>query len=354
MRAMNTTRVLLALALTVFVGCDVEEPNPAPVGKGSAGPANGGSKGTTGGTEDDGDDDGGTPDDDGGSWAVGRGAEMIRIAADGSSSGYDLRGEYDLLGIACHGDKVAWAVGTGGTILYTNDAGERWRPAATQTDATLRAVAISSTHVIFAVGDDGSVLVSRGAGAPFDDLVAPAIEFTGVASNLDGSLAFATAFDGSIWAYDVDHAGLHKVWQDEAALHSIAMTPDAARVVAVGDDGTWLQSLDEGRSFERVDVETDRDLYAVQLAASDELGLAVGEAGTVVQVDALGPVVQQLLDAETALRAVHLSGTGHGIAVGDAGVAFTTRDAGERWEPTSVATTRDLFGVDEISLHGHL
>lgn len=362
---MNSTRFMVALALAVCGGCDDEQDkSPAPVGNSSGAPSGGnGGKGTTGGTNDgdgDGDDDDGDdgnappPDDDGGAWAVGQGAEMLRIDPDGSgASGYDLQGDQDLLGIACHGDRVAWAVGTAGTLLYTNDAGERWSVAATGLDTALRAVAISSAHTIITVGDEGAVLVSRDAGARFSELVAPAVDFSAVTADAAGLVAFAASDDGSIWRYDAGSPGVSQVWVGNDSLHGIAMTPGGDRIVAVGDDGRWMQSVDRGETFRAQDAATERDLHAVQLAADGRWALAVGEAGTVVVWDELGPVVQELLDDETALHAVHVSGTGHGIAVGDAGVAFTTLDAGLRWEPVGLPTTRDLFGVDEISLHGH-
>lgn len=330
------SRLLWGLFLVFAAGCEDEGKDPDP--------DNGGSK-----TDNDDNEPAPSP-----SWAVGDDSAMLRIEMDGSSSDYDLRGSADLLGIACHGTEVAWAVGSGGTLIYTHDAGRTWAQAPVELDATLRAVAISASHVIIAAGDDGSVIVSRTRGADFTEIVAPPVDFTAVATDADGEVALLTANDGSIWRYEAGAAGLTQVWAADAPLRGIAMTGDGEQVVSVGDDGTWLTSTDGGITFEARDVGTDRDLYAVRLSNAGALALAVGGAGSVVRWDGDRPEVQELLDDETDLRAVHLSGTGHGIAVGESGVAFVSHDAGQSWSPLGLSTTRDLYGVDEIGLHGHL
>lgn len=287
-------------------------------------------------------------------WAVGEQGEMLRIEPDGAAGGYDLDEQADLLAIDCFGRSVAWAVGSSGTLIRTSDGGSSWERVELETGMTLRGVSIVDDANVYVAGDAGGFYVTHDGGGTWEVLAAPAVDFTAVATDEAGSVALLTAMNGTIWRY---HQGdsveaVHEM--PGAVLHAISVTADGQEAVAVGDLGLWLLSIDGGSSWSANDVGTARDLHAVQLAHEGGIAVAVGEAGVVVRSGPMGLDVTETLDPALSLQAVHLSASGHGIAVGDAGVVLLTTDLGDQWMPGDLATSHDLLGVDGLGGHAHL
>jgi photosystem II stability/assembly factor-like uncharacterized protein len=69
-----------------------------------------------------------------------------------------------------------------------------------------------------------------------------------------------------------------------------------------------------------------------------------------VRIGDTGVQISELLAPELALRDLHVSAHHVGHAIGDAGTAFKTRDAGVTWEPMDLETTADFTALDQ--LHG--
>lgn len=75
--------------------------------------------------------------------------------------------------LAVHADRDgrnAWAVGTGGMILHTED-GEHWAPQDSETTVTLRGVAFWDERHGWAVGDEGIALITGNAGRTWKRLL---------------------------------------------------------------------------------------------------------------------------------------------------------------------------------------
>jgi photosystem II stability/assembly factor-like uncharacterized protein len=322
--------------------------------------------------EDDGGDDG--PSDPSGpsdpndpmdpppdSWMVGEEGEMLRVSALGDASTYPLEHAGDFAAITCHGTATAWVVGEAGTVLLSRDAGETWAPVALAVPerSHLRAVAAAEgqregAETLVIAGDDGVVVRSTDGGGSFAPIEGPAVDWTAVATDELGVVAFVTGEDGSLWRSD-GGAPLVRVLAGEGeALHDVAMSHDGAAIVAVGEGGLVLWSHDAGERFETLPSATSLDLHAVHVAADHETIVAVGEAGVVVHIDAEGSRVHETLRPDDALLDLHLRADGVGQAVGTHGTVLFTRDAGRSWEPVDTGRTADLHGVDDFHRAPHL
>lgn len=160
---------------------------------------------------------------------------------------------------------------------------------------------------------------------------------------------------------------------ERSALIDVARAGE--RLVAVGERGHVLLSDDQGRRWRQVEVPTSVTLTALHFADASH-GWAVGHGGVILatrnggeqwvkQLDgrvAVDRLVQALGAAASARQRaegpdkpfldVHFSDRLQGLAVGAYGLAFETRDGGQRWEPALAVTT----GADErhlYALHAH-
>jgi photosystem II stability/assembly factor-like uncharacterized protein len=291
------------------------------------------------------------------SWLVGVTGTMIRLNhKDLKDVGeYELSVQPDLYSIACRGDLEAWVAGSSGTILRTTDGGASWQMVPTGRTVALRSVAVAQAGGVYVAGDDGSILITADAGKRWRALARGTTSFTAVATTAAGDVALLTGADGSLWRYQADGDRLAAVVDGGPALHSVAITPDGQRAVAVGERGLYLVSGDGGRTFRTLPAGTTRSLFGVWLLDSGERAVAVGEAGVIVDITAeAAPRIVELLGDSRALRALHLSADGDGLAVGDRGAAFISRDAGHTWTAVDVETTATLHGVDALHAEPHL
>ncbi len=134
----------------------------------------------------------------------------------------------------------AWISGEGGTVLRSEDAGETWQSATTNTDVTLSAISFAPDGVSgVVVGDAGTVLMSS-----------------------DGGKTWRSVYDGEGALRDVEFAGAATVW-------------------AVGDAGTALHSRDGGANWTSMDVGAPEGTNLLDVAFDDNSGAITGEGGFV-------------------------------------------------------------------------
>jgi photosystem II stability/assembly factor-like uncharacterized protein len=284
---------------------------------------------------------------------------MLAVTAGGEASTYPLERDEDLRAIACLGERTAWVVGSGGAVLRSRDAGQHWdtlNMGMTEVDWTALAVAeasLETLETVWLVGGDGAIAHTPDGGASWTFIAGPTVDFTGVATTLDGSDALAVAADGSIWQLDAPGIAT-AVHHADAPLHAVGLAVHDDLAIAVGADGLMLTSNDGGATWLALELSTTRDLHAVRVGHDGQLSVAVGEAGVVVRIEAGLPEVAEWPDAELGLYGLHLAHDGHGHAVGGNGTLLQTFDAGLTWTSTVLPTTATLRGVDDFDVGGHL
>jgi photosystem II stability/assembly factor-like uncharacterized protein len=298
------------------------------------------------------------PDPNPGAWLVGDAGTMFAITVDGEASTYPLEHDEDLRAIACLGESTAWVVGTSGTVLRSRDAGQHWDAVTiegtTSIDWTALAVAeasIEPLEVLWVVGEGGAIAHTADGGSSWTLVEGAMVDFTGVATTIDGSDAIAVADDGSIW--QIDSSGATAVHHADVPLHSVGLSVHGQIATAVGAEGRMLASDDGGATWLDVSLPTTRDLHAVRVSHDGQLSLAVGEAGVVVRVEPDNVEVSEWTGPEIALYGLHLRHDGLGQAVGDAGTVLSTEDGGRTWTSATLPTMATLRGVDDFHVGGH-
>jgi photosystem II stability/assembly factor-like uncharacterized protein len=283
------------------------------------------------------------------SWLVGTDGLMVNVDTSGNAKGYALNSTETLNRIACRYAGEAWVVGDHGTLLYTEDAGASWRPAAVPTTANLRGIATQDAGPVFVAGD-GVLLTSTDTGAHWTALGDGHTGFVAVAAAQGAETALAVSDTGAV--FSIEHGQLVSRGSFTGA-RAVAISPDGDSAVVVGDH-LIARSSDGGQTWTPLSVTGNVRFDDVRFddVRIDETGeaLAVGSGGTVAHIAPGGAVTLQQIGVAD-LHAVHIADA-DGFAAGDSGRVFLTRDGGATWSP-GPTVNGTVLGLDMIGA-GHL
>lgn len=270
--------------------------------------------------------------------------------AQASGTSRNLNGVYFL------GDgRTGWAVGSGGAIVHTTDAGERWSTQPSGTAYNLNAVWFTTAAEGWAVGHLGTVLHTMNAGGTWRRMNLNAGE------NLM-DVCFANPDTG--WVVGSAGVVLRTVdggatWQKGALTTSVLQSVSFAGTQdgwLVGDGGKIFGTQDAGTTWSQVQPSiTAQSLKAVWRRRA-EAAWAVGDQGvaprTVGTPAAYGWELRNT-GGLNQLDGVHFPDDRIGYAVGysGAGAILRTDDGGETWEAQAARSSRrlnDVFFVDAL------
>ncbi len=259
----------------------------------------------------------------------------------------------DLNGIFCLDSSHCWAVGDAGTMLVSRDGGVTWAP---ETSAFPPAKNV-----------DGIVFADLNCGWAVGDHRWKTMQWTsngGLTWNLADLLAmkpdgmFGVAYDGVANAWGVGTGGT-VARMDCAGTVQNKSVPGGADLFGVDflDPNTgWAVGLG-GAIYRTVNgaagattwikqtVATTADLYSVHFESATK-GWAVGAAGTIWHTtDAGATWTQQPVATTSSLRSIVFSDANTAWIVGDGGVALQSTDGGLTWAPVALPTSAALASV---------
>ena len=245
------------------------------------------------------------------------------------------------------------AVGDGGEVLTTSNAGNTWTRRTSNTSMNLYAVWFPTPSVGWAVGASGMMIVTTNGGMTWSTRP------SGTFDNLMG-VTFATPDTG--WAVGSGGAILNTVdggvsWTKTAPVATLLEAvsfSDTRHGWVVGDNGVILGTSDRGLTWTQVlPAVTTQALNGVWTRGTD-LARAVGAAGVAPRtIDNGGTEEWELRNAGASfqLEDVVFPTDLRGFAVGQNGTGAVLRsdDGGATWTPqvAPVGTPlRDVFFVD--------
>lgn len=258
-------------------------------------------------------------------WAAGAFGTILATEDGGNTwNAQTSNTEEHLFGIDFADTQTGWAVGRTGVILHTRDGGTIWQiQASPLEDRHLFDVcAIGPKHAV-AIGDWGAVLTTDDAGTTWTDRSFSRDVILNGQHWLDplrgwivgeGGIILATVDAGRSWAEQP--SGVFKT------LFGVSFTNERDGWVS-GLDGLILRTRDGGQSWTALRGATD-------LGSFDDSGFA----------DAFG---------NPTLFDISVQGT-HGVAVGDLGGLFVSRDSGETWTREELAGEAGLQWIRSVDL----
>jgi photosystem II stability/assembly factor-like uncharacterized protein len=206
--------------------------------------------------------------------------------------------------------KLGLAVGSGGSIMVSGDAGGSWRREESPTMLALLGVDLSDTAAI-AVGQEGVILTKRSAGAK----------------------------------WNVGRSGT------DNRLFSVALNA-RGDALAVGAFGTVIASHDRGETWNRVAPDwknmvadgIEPHLYAASIDSAGVMFIA-GEFGLILRSATGGASWQVLHKGDASLFAMQIRDDGASYAVGQSGTILRSLDRGSTWTVLPPVSNANLLGV---------
>jgi len=270
--------------------------------------------------------------------AVGAGGAIVRTTDAGATWSRPPSGTaFNLNGVWFSTTTEGWAVGSSGTVLHTSDAGQSWtRVPNVGVGDVLFDIQFAGADSGWVVGGSGLVLRTVDGGATWQSTRLP----TGFALH---GVAFAGPRDG--WAVGVGgviggtHDGgatwfitpgltaqtLESVWRrGTAAAWAVGAQGVAPRTVVGADSVAWeLRNAGASRQFQDVNYPTDQIGYAV--------GFDAALGGMVLRTDDGGLTWQaQASRTQSRLNDVFFVDALRGWAVGEAGTIIHTARGGRQ------------------------
>jgi photosystem II stability/assembly factor-like uncharacterized protein len=249
------------------------------------------------------------------------------------------------------------AVGSGGSIMVSSDAGASWQRENSPTALALLGVDVSDSAAI-AVGQQGAILVKRSTDAQWTVTKSGTNNrLFSVALNSRGGALAVGAFGTVIGSRDGGETwqSVAPIWKNFAAegiephMYAAHISSDGVMTM-VGEFGLILRSATGGATWELLH-KGDASLFAMQLR-DDGVGYAVGQSGTILRSTDRGSTWNVLPPISSAnLLGVYSASDGRVVATGMRDM-LVSGDGGNTWEhvATGDTTTSWYAGVAQASL----
>ncbi len=239
-------------------------------------------------------------------WACGAFGTIVHTADAGKSWQVQTSGTLEALFSIDFADQHhGWAVGRSGTIVFTSDGGQTWKPAAAPSAKHLFRVDFFDTNFGIAVGDWGVILVTKDGGASWTE---------------------------------------HSL-EEDVILNSVSIM-DRQQAIAVGEIGSIFRTQDGGTTWTKASSGIDKTLFGVTCIDVSRCW-AVGIDALILRTDDAGES-WEVLNGSTEMRALEQVGFGQafenpsiyaidlsgdfGVAAGELGSVFVSRDGGQMWK----------------------
>lgn len=303
---------------------------------------------------------------DGSVFVIGHPGRLLRSRDGGATfSSLDVvKHDEALFSIAFNAKGEGAIVGRSGFVLTTSDKGATWSPSVVKVDdeqPSLFAVDVLADGTIVAVGNFGVIVRSTDHGKTWQrssyssakpeqsEAQRAACSAAGSAEDdnegaIDEARLTDLKFVDAQHGYAVGEFGLILRTDDggltfkrqgsctEHLLYGLALL-GPTRALAVGADGTAVETRDGGENWNIVETKTTEHLFGV--FGDAQRALVVGAAGTVLTRSGDAALTRVETGVHSWLASAWLDAKGEGVIVGGRAYVLHTRDGGKTQQRTS-------------------
>jgi photosystem II stability/assembly factor-like uncharacterized protein len=216
------------------------------------------------------------------------------------------------------------AVGERGRIFLSDDGGNEWRSAASDTQATLTAVGTVDSKRLVAVGHDSVILLSDDAGAHWRTVLAdPEAEEPLLSVRFDpGGRGHAVGAYGRFLESTDGGLSWHKRYLDSNDFHFNAIARVGESLLLAGEAGTLMRSDDGGQDWYEIDSPYVGSFFGL-LELPDDAVLVFGMRGQVYRSEDAGESWERVkTGTQLSIFAGHALADGRLVLVGQNGLLF--------------------------------
>ena len=266
-----------------------------------------------------------------------------------STTGRNLNGVFFL-----PDGQSGWAVGSGGVIVHTSDAGAHWSTQVSNTSNNLNGVWFTNATDGWAVGSLGTVLRTIDAGATWVRLTVSSSDNLMDVCFADADTGFAVGSSGAVLR-TIDGVAWQKTSITGTVLQSVSFAGPRNGWI-VGDGGKIFGTTDSGIGWTLVQPAiTTTNLNAVW-RRSAESAWAVGDQGVAPLTTGTSAAYGWTLGSAGAVYT--LEGVcfpdpmiGYAVGASGAGAILRTDDGGSTWQAQAAHASRtlnDVYFVDAL------
>jgi photosystem II stability/assembly factor-like uncharacterized protein len=255
-------------------------------------------------------------------------------------------------------------VGDGGVILRSGDGGNNWVIQNSSVTENLYDVSYYGYSIIIAVGTSGTILYTSNSGSNWTVLQTGLMgtyyscqmvnETIGVAVGVNAIFQpfFTRTNDGwDSWdstSFYIEHESVFYEGRLSDVHFINASVGIATAIVDVPPGGAIVRTIDGGITWETVFF-FDKSLFSLNFI-NESVGYAVGDQGTVLQTLDCG-LSWQVIESgvDISLKGVDFSPENTGTVVGENGIILRTEDGGLNWVQQSSGTTSNLLGIQYVT-----
>jgi len=263
--------------------------------------------------------------------ALGVGSQGLIINTENGGDTWHYQSPYpdiDLNSVAASGLNV-WAVGQGGTVIFSDDGGTHWRKLGAAQPQNLHGVFFTTGNRGWIVGENGLIRMSNDGGSTWSDQTSGvSAHLRGVAFSADGEHGVVVGDNGTL----LTTANHGQTWTKRNGVTSQNLydaTLVGTKMLVVGGDKIFI-SNDNGAHWSTKNSNTNQQLYAIAFApGQSSVGWVAGLAGALAKTSNGGNTWQAVTSVTGSVQAGHdLFGLAAGstTAVWAGGSVITSND----------------------------
>lgn len=272
----------------------------------------------------------------------------------------------NLYGVSFANEHLGWACGSFGTVAHTADGGKTWKLQETGASEPLYSIDFVDERLGWAVGRSGTILHTGDGGANWQTQKAPDAKHLFSVDFLDATFGVAVGDWGLVLVTeDGGQTWTNRSLPEDVILNDVAVI-DRQRALIVGEIGSIYRTEDAGKTWTQLNSGIDKTLFGIHcldvqtcwVVGIDALILTTTDGGGVWEVRN-GSVEMRPLEQvgfgqafeNPSLYAIDVVGS-FGVAAGEIGSVFVSRDAGVTWQRLEASKNWALPWFRDLALVG--